>query len=396
MGDDDDFAAMFEASVQGPGQAVRKLKAGQRVEGTIVAISKDTIFVDLGTRTEARLARSAVTDAKGNLSVAVGERIQATIARPEGRGAAELKLSLGGGGADELRLALEAGTSVEGEFSKAVKGGLEVDIGGTRAFCPASHVDLAYVKDLEVYVGQTHAFKVIEIRDRGRSIVVSRKAALQEARAAQAEEVLGSLEPGAELEGVVQTLQNYGAFVDIGGVQGLVHVSEISHARVSSPADALAVGEKVRVKVISVDRTEPDNPRISLSMKALVQRPESPGGNDDEQNVLTATVSKVESFGVMVETSAGVGLVPNGDLDLPRGSDPRRAFKPGDTLEVVVARRDPSGKLRFSAKAVREVEEHQAYRSFSASQKQKKGKGGDKLGSLGDLLKGIELPDGKR
>lgn len=397
MSEDDDFAAMFEASVQGRPRAARPLKAGQRVEGTVVAISKDTVFVDLGTRTEARLPRTAVTDERGEVTVAVGDRIQATLARPEDHSPAELTMSLGSGGTDDLRIAMDAGTDVQGEFTKAIKGGLEVTIGGTRAFCPASQVDTTYVKDLEIYVGQTHPFRVLEVKDRGRSVVVSRRAALQAQQAEQAQKVLETLEPGVDIDGVVQTLQPYGAFIDLGGVQGLIHVSEISHTRVTSPSDMLAVGEKVRVRVLSIDRTKAESPRISLSMKALTQQPASNTPETDAAEVITATVNKVEPFGVLVDTPIGSGLVPNAALDLPRGSDPRRAFKPGHTFEVVLQRREPSGKLRFSAKAVREVEEHQAYRSFAAEQrKTNKSSKGDKLGSLGDLLKGIQLPERKR
>ena len=391
MAEDEDFAALFEAQMQGEPRGGRKLEAGQTVQGRVVQISDDTIFVDLGTRLEAQMPRNEMLDEHGNVKVAVGDVITATVAKPEGRGAALLKTSLGGHGTDlrELELAAQSGAPVEGEFTKAVKAGLEVDIGGRRAFCPASQVDLVYVGDLETFVGQKHFFKVLEVRDNGRSIVVSRKAVLEEERSKQAAAALDRLTEGAEVEGIVQSLQPYGAFVDLGGVQGLVHVSEIAHTRVSSPSDVLSVGETVRVRVNSIEQQPSGSPRLSLSMKALVQDSARATPNAE---VVTATVNKVESYGVLVDTPSGSGLVPNGELALPPGSDPRRAYNPGDTLDVVLQRREPSGRMRFSAKAVNEVQEREAYQAFT--QKRGKGQKSDKLGSLGDLLKNVDLSGG--
>jgi small subunit ribosomal protein S1 len=248
-----------------------------------------------------------------------------------------------------------------------------------------------------VFVGQRHFFRVLEVRDNGRSVVVSRKALLLAEREQKASELAGRIEVGAELDGIVQSIQPYGAFVDVGGLQGLVHVSEMAHTRVSSPSDLVEVGESVRVKVTAIESTasgKPSDMRISLSMKALVQPSESdaaPAPGSDE--VITATVIKVEGFGILVDTPAGQGLVPNGELVLPPGSDPRRAFSPGDTLPVVLLRRDGgSGRLRFSAKSVEEVEARKNFRQFREDQK----KGTRGFGNLGDLaakLAGLELPD---
>lgn len=386
MAEDEDFAEMFEAQMRDT-KPVQKTKAGQTVRGTVVAISDDVVFVDIGTRREAQLPRTAVLDAQRNVTLAVGDEISATVAKPEGRAAAELKMSLGGEGTDvaELEVAAQSGAPVEGEFTKAVKAGIEVDIGGRRAFCPASQVDLTYVSDLETFVGQKHFFKVLEVREGGRSIIVSRKALLEDERNRQAGELLERLHEGDEIEGIVQTIQPYGAFIDIGGIQGLVHVSEIAHTRVTSPSDVLSVGESVRVRVQSIQAQPSGPPRISLSMKAMVQPPQ--GGAAAELEIITATVSKIENYGVLVETPGGSGLVPTAELALPPGSDPRRAFQPGDTFEVVLQRKDPSGKLRFSARAVEKVEEQKAYRAFTKG----KGEKSDKLGSLGDLMKGLDL-----
>jgi small subunit ribosomal protein S1 len=383
--DDDDFAALFEASMQG-GKKRAPYEPGQSVQGVVVAIDDDTVFVDVGTRTEGRLPRAELVDGAGKLTVAVGDNVRAVVVNARRGDAPVLTVALGRHdvGVAQLEAALQSGIPVEGEVSRAVKGGLEVTVGGMRAFCPASQVDLAYVKDLEQFVGQQHFFKVIEIREGGRSIVVSRRAVLQDERDKQAEALVSRLEPGAELDGIVQSLAPYGAFIELGGVQGLLHVSEISHARVSSPADALSVGEKVRVQVLSIEKqADPKKPpRISLSMKALVQ---PTAAAVDEREVVTGKVSKVESWGAIVDTPAGSGMVPVAELDIPPGSDPRRVLTLGQELEVVLIRREASGKLRFSARAVSEVQEKKAFAAF------RKGGKSESLGSLGDLLKNVDL-----
>lgn len=403
---DDDFATLFEHSMAtgaaaAPRALDQQLRAGQVIQGIIVAIGDDTVFVDVGTKAEARLERSAVVDKHGELKVHVGDSIKATVAYAGGHGPPRLVLSYGAGGLDvaALEIAVQSGTPVEGEVSKAVKAGLEVDVGGVRAFCPASQVDLGYVADLEVFVGQRHFFRVLEVREGGRSVVVSRKALLLAEREEKAAELATRLEVGAELDGIVQSIQPYGAFVDIGGLQGLVHVSEMAHSRVGSPSDIVSVGESVRVKITAVETPssgKPQDTRISLSMKALVQPSESdsaPAAGSDE--VVTATVVKVEPFGVLVDTPAGQGLVPNGELALPPGSDPRRAFSPGDTLDVVLLRRDGgTGRLRFTAKGVEEVEARRNFRQFREDQRKSGG-----FGSLGDLagkLAGMKLPEGPK
>jgi small subunit ribosomal protein S1 len=400
---DDDFATLFEQSMAtGAAAAPRprsaQLRPGQVVQGTIVAIGDDTVFVDVGTKAEARLERSAVTDAQGQLRVSVGDPLRATVAHV-GHDGPRLVLAYGAGGLDAaaLELAAQAGTPVEGEVRKAVKAGLEVEVGGVRAFCPASQVELGYVADLEVFVGQRHFFRVLEVREGGRSVVVSRKALLLAEREQKAAELAGHIEVGAELDGIVQSIQPYGAFVDLGGLQGLVHVSEMAHTRVGSPSDLVSVGESVRVKVTAVEAAasgKPQDMRISLSMKALVQPSESEQApNPAAEEVITATVVKVETFGIIVDTPSGQGLVPNAELALPPGSDPRRTYSPGVTLDVVLMRHGGgSGRLRFSAKSVEEVEARRNFRQFRDDQK-KSGKGFGSLGDLASKLAGMQLPD---
>lgn len=381
MASDDDFAALFEQSLKsGKAEGTRKLERGQVVEGTVVAIGDDTVFVDVGTKSEGRVAKSSLADDKGVLKVKVGDKLRLTVIRAGGREAPELAASLGNNvDAAMLDLARQSGTPVEGEITKAVKAGLEVDVGGVRAFCPASQIEIGYAADLATYVGQRHFFRVLEVRDGGRSVVLSRKALLQAEREQKGAELLARLEVGSEVDGIVQSIQPYGVFVDLGGAEGMVHVSELAHNRVANPSDVVAVGEQVRVKVLSIEANPKGGTRVSLSMKALVQ-PEAAPSSDE---ILNGTVGRIEHHGIWVDTPSGGGFVSVAELGLPPGSDPRRAYQVGQTIEVVVLRRDNSGKLRLSVKAVADAESRRNFRDFRTGE----GGGSRSLGSLGDLLR---------
>jgi small subunit ribosomal protein S1 len=383
MSEDEDFAALFEQSMTTKAGARAQLETGARVEVTVVQIGKDTVFVDAGTRAEGEIARHELEDDYGRLTVKVGDRLRVTVARGGDR--PTLVTRFGGGGLAELEAALESGAPVEGTVSKAVKGGLEVQIGKHRAFCPASQVHITYTPDISIYEGQTLQFKILEIRDNGRSIVVSRKALQQDERAIAGRETLAQLESGQIVDGTVQTIQPYGAFVDLGGVEGLIHISEIGHGRVERVGDVVAIGEQIKVKILSIEPGPDGSPRISLSLRQASQAPE--GAADKpvaDKTVVDAEVVKVEAFGVFVETATGAGIVPTRELDLPPNGDPRRAYPVGKQVRVVAIGTDEKGRTRFSMRRVDEVEARANYNQFQAAQRSS---GKDGVGSLGELLK---------
>lgn len=392
---DEDFAAMFEAQGAQRARLNKQVRKGQLVEGTVVEIGASGVFVDIGAKTEGRIDREQLLDKEGNLKVKVGDKLRATVASTHD--GIHLVVALGRAGFDtaSLELALQSGVPVEGSISKAVKAGLEVEIGGVRAFCPASQVELGFAQDLERFVGTKQFFKVLEIRDGGRSVIVSRKAVLKDERENQARAVRERLEVGAELEGIVQSIQPYGAFIDLGGIEGMVHISELGHGRVEKVADVVKIGETVRVRVLGIEPrgTGPNDIKISLSMKSSDQ-PAAAAPAADE--VLHGKVAQVTNFGVFVDTDKGRGLVPMGELGLPPNADAKRAFPVGKEVDVVVlGRGGESGKLRFSIQGVAVAEERSAYRSFA--QEAKKGGANKGLGSLGDLLKDLKdkVPEGK-
>ena len=387
---DDDFAQMFEATAATTqGRGSRRVRTGQMVEGIVAEIGSNGVFVDIGAKAEARIEREQLTDKEGNLKVKVGDKIRATVASA-GREGILLVVQIGRGGVDTqaLELAKQSGVPIEGTVSKAVKAGLEVEIGSVRAFCPASQVDIGFVQELEHFVGQKYFFKVMEVKDNGRSVIVSRKAVIKDERENQAKVVRERLSVGVELDGIVQSIQPYGAFIDLGGIEGLVHISELGHGRVDRVEDVIKVGEAVKVRVIALDpRGTGGDLKISLSMKSADQPEQAQVAAD---TMLVGKVAEIAGFGVFVDTEQGRGLVPMSELGIPHGADPKRAFPIGKEVEVVVLSRDQkTGKLRLSIKGVAAAEERSNYKSFAQQNKKASG-GGKGMGSLGDLLQGLD------
>ena len=399
MSSNDDFRSFMEQSAPA---SVRRLTKGERVRGRVVHIGSDSVFVDLGGRADARVERLELQRPDGSLSVAVGDELEATVVDPFHNDGPLLVVTLGGqgGGIDvrELQLALETGTPVEGRFTKVQKGGLEVTVGNTRAFCPASQLSTSYVAELEPLVGSTARFAVLEIKEEGRSVIVSRRKVLEVEKAEASRARLVEIKEGAILSGTVSSIQKFGAFVDLGGVEGLVHISEITRARVERVDDVLSLGERVEVKVLKIEMPEEGSKhgaRIALSMKALLAAapsaaatPAAPPPSKDA--VLEGTVVKHLPHGLVVETKQGEGLVPARELDVQEGRDLRRAFPIGEVIQVVLL--DAArGRLRFSATKVSEVQARNDFRDYKPAQASEgTGAGGALAAALGKLS--LDLP----
>jgi small subunit ribosomal protein S1 len=378
----DDFASLFESA---PGAARQRqtthFTAGQRVEGTVLGISAGLVSVDIGGRADATIELIEFDQQV----VKVGDRIVTTVAEARHEGC-RLTLSLGRGGtnvsADVLRLASESGTPVTGTVTAAVKGGFSVEIAGIRAFCPISQIDLTYVTTPEVYVGQTLDFRVVEFKEGGRNVVVSRRKLLDEQRQADRTRLAQNLQPGSVVVGTVQSTNKHGVIVDIGGLDGFIHVSELSRNRVSAPEDVVQVGETVSAQVLTIEQGD-RGLSVRLSLKALVPA-EAPSAGPPQDQVLAAEVVRHVGIGIIVATAHGEGLVPTRELALPPGADPRRAYAVGRKLDVVLVHRDAqTGRLRFSVDRVDDVVERNNFRDFGQS-----GQRAGALGSLGELLAG--------
>lgn len=378
----DDFASLFESTQStSKKRQTARFTAGERVEGTVLSISAGLVSVDVGGSADATIELIEFEERP----VKVGDRIQAVVAEPRKEGP-RLTLSLGRGGsalrADALRLAKEGGTPVSGTVTTLVKGGFSVEVAGVRAFCPISQIEASYVTTPEAYVGQTFDFKVIEYAEGGRNVVLSRRKLLEEQRQVAGAALAASLNVGAVVSGVVQSTTKHGAIVDLGGVGGFIHVSELSRSRVSSPEDVVNVGDTVSAQVLSIAQGE-RGLDVRLSLKALAA-PEPPKAEPPPDQVLEAEVVRHVGNGLIVTTSFGEGLVPTRELALPPGADHRRTYPVGRKLQVVLVSREPSsGKLRFSVDKVEDVVERKNYRDFGDQAKASKS-----LGSLGELMQG--------
>ncbi len=344
--DDEDFAAMFSQEALPPRP---HFELGMSVEGTIIQIGQDFAYVDLGSKAEAAIAVDELKGEDGHFIYHPGDAIKAKIASFDGG----IKLSRSGGASFAVEEAFLAGLPVNGRVESTNKGGFEVAVLGQRAFCPISHIDRAYTEDPSIHLGATYAFKITEYDKGGRRFVVSRKALLEEEDRVRREELRTRLKVGAILEGKVRSLRDYGAFVDIGGIDGLVHVSEIAHTRIKHPSEVLKEGDDVRVLVlehIALGKTE----RISLSIKQLLQDPWTDAPNWlFADNNRTGTVTKLMPFGAFVELAPGIeGLIHLSEMRHQRVNNPAEVLDVGNVVDVRILSVDPENKrISLSLKA---------------------------------------------
>jgi small subunit ribosomal protein S1 len=309
----EDFAAMFEASIQ-----AKRFERGQTLEGTIVAIGPEVAFVDVGGKGEATIGIDELKDAEGHLEVAVGDRIQAVLVSTVGGLTLSRRLARGAATERQLEDAFHSGLPVEGKVEKAVKGGYEVRIGGQRAFCPFSQIDTLRSADPSAHEGHVYAFRIIEHKEGGKNLIVSRRALLEEEQRAGAAEVRQSIVVGAVLTGHVTSVRDFGAFVDLGGgVQGLLHVSEMGWSRVADTSQVVKPGEEITVKVLRVDD---DKQKISLGLKQLTADPWSRVPETYEiGQVRTGRVTRITEFGAFVELEPGVEALAHASTFAPTG-----------------------------------------------------------------------------
>lgn len=342
MTDDDDFAALFAQTAQGqakPGAAVKRPKPGDLVTGVITSIGKDALFVDLGGKAEGVLDREQVVADDGTIRLKVGDKVEARVAGERG-GALVLRVRMARGSEAKAELvsALELGIPVEGKVNGVIKGGLDVDVAGVRGFCPASQVDAKFVADQSVFVGQRLQFRVTQY-ERG-NLVLSRRALLEEDNAKKAEALKDKLEVGAVLRGRVTGFKPFGAFVDLGGLEGMLHVSELGHSRVDKPEDVLALGQELDVQVKSIEpAVDGKRPRIALSIKALMDDPWGQAVKSLTAGAtVTGTVTRLQPFGAFVEVLPTIeGLVHVSELGAGRRiNHPKEVVAVGQTVEVII------------------------------------------------------------
>ncbi len=313
--------------------------AGDKVSGTIIQIGDADAFVDCGLRTELPISLTELQDADGNLQFEVGQVITAHVQKAQDGFKLTMAINLREAGMKALQDAHESGTPVEGKVQETNKGGFAIDLGGKRGFCPFSQIDLRRIEDPSQFLGKKLKFKILELSEDGRNIVLSRRALLDADRQAQGDETRSSLNLGDVREGVVTRLVPFGAFVDIGGVEGLVHISQISHQRVGNPADVLTEGQTLKVKVMEIQNLgQGRSERISLSLKALAEDPwPANAGNLTPGTDVPGKVTRLVDFGVFVELLPGIeGLIHISELANRRIIHPREVLNEGEEINVRV------------------------------------------------------------
>ena len=314
-------------------------RLGSVIKGTVVAIEKGYVIVDTGFKSESRIEASEFTNAQGELEVQVGDQVDVVLkATDDGFG--ETVVSRGDAKRNEAWIALEKAfeeqATVTGYVNGKVKGGFTVELNGVRAFLPGSLVDVRPVRDSLNLEGQTLELKVIKLDQKRNNVVVSRRAVIETTNSADREEVLANLVEGSEVKGIVKNLTEYGAFVDLGGVDGLLHITDMAWKRVKHPSEVVTVGQEVTVKVLKFDK---EKTRVSLGLKQLGQDPwVAIAQNHPVNSKLTGKVTNLTDYGCFVEILDGVeGLVHVSEMDWTnKNIHPSKVVSVGDVVEVMV------------------------------------------------------------
>src|SRR5260221_8403438 len=352
-----DFAALFAESAQ---QKPGRLRPGQKVTARIAHLGGEVAFLDLGGKGEGIIdLRELRNENTGDLLARVGESIDGFVLSLAEGNVVITRSVPKGAGREVLQSALDSKIPVEGVVTGVNKGGLEVDLGGTRAFVPASQIDVRFVEDPAQFVGQKHKFRVTELR--GGNAILSRRALIEEERAGKAAELRKRLEVGAQLDGTVISVRDFGALVDLGGIEGLIHVSELSHARVAHAQDVVKPGQNVRVQVLRLEKDERGHEKIALSLRALEQDPwDAARPQLAEGKKLQGKVARLQPFGAFVELFPGVdGLVHVSALADRHIQHPREVVKEGETIWVEVESVDDASR-RVALRKITEEEAQSA------------------------------------
>jgi small subunit ribosomal protein S1 len=340
----DTFAALFEASIQGGDFG----KEGEIVQGTVVAVQRDNVVIDIGGKSEGIIPISEFSDATGQVTVKAGDRIDVYIeSRENDDGLVTLskekadKMKVW----DEISAACERDELIEGTISQRVKGGLSVTIkGGVKAFLPGSQVDLRPIRNLDKLIGQTYQFKVIKFNKKRGNIVLSRRVLLEKERDQQKSKTLETLEEGKIVKGVIKNITEYGAFVDLGGIDGLLHITDMSWGRVNHPSEVFQVGDEVTVKILKYNA---ETERVSLGLK---QTQEDPWSHAEEAypagKRVRGKVMSITDYGAFVELEPGVeGLIHVSEMSWTKKvKHPSKLLEVGQELECQVLDVDAKSK----------------------------------------------------
>jgi small subunit ribosomal protein S1 len=337
--DSENFMELYEESL-------KSIQEGEVVTGEIVQVDKEFVLVDIGYKSEGQIRIQEFIDPQGNLTANVGDKVEVLLERREDEEGA-LRLSKEKAAKikvwDQIKEIYENDGAIRGKITSRVKGGLSVDI-GLQAFLPGSQVDLRPVRDMDALVGTEHEFKIVKYNKRRGNIVLSRRAILEAQRISLRDQILMRLEEEAVLEGVVKNITDYGLFVDMGGIDGLVHITDMSWGRVGHPSEMHQVGDKITVKVLNFDK---ERERVSLGIKQLT--PDPWGKAEDKYTLGTRVKGRVVSltdYGAFVEVEQGVeGLIHVSEMSWTRKiRHPSQIVNVGDIVDALVLNMDVAKK----------------------------------------------------
>ena len=383
------FADLFQ---ENSSKSPRRLEPGQKITATIAGIAGNSVFLDVGGKNEGILDSSELLDAEGKVSAAIGDKVEVYFLRSSG-GEQLFTIKLGGGkNTTHLEEAWRNGIPVEGTVKEEIKGGFDITLGGSvRAFCPYSQMGMHRVADAGAeYTGRRMTFLVTRFEENGRNIVVSARALIEQERELQKEALQESLVEGATVQGTISSIRDFGAFVDIGGVDGLIPISEIGWSRVEDIKEHLTLGQEVTAVIKKLDWKAN---RITLSLKETLPNPwDAARERFTEGSVHTGTVARLTTFGAFVTLEPGVdGLIHISKLGGGRRiNHPREVLEVGQEVEVKVegvendTRKISLAPSDYVSSESTETAEKDEYKKFVATATPKKQE--ESMGSLGALL----------
>ena len=328
-----EFMALYEESISG-------IKEGQIVKGTVVSIGPSEVMVDIGFKSEGAVSIKEFSDPS---AIEINQEVEVFLENVEDQ---EGQVVLSKQKADFMRVwdsikdAHDTGNTVEGRLMRRIKGGIVVDLFGVEAFLPGSQIDIRQVKNFDQFIGQEFPFKIIKLNKARRNIVVSRRAVLEEERGRMREEIIKVLEEGQVREGVVKNITDFGAFIDLGGVDGLLHITDMSWGRVNHPSELVSIGDRIKVKVLNYDR---ERERISLGLKQLTTHPwENIEDKYPIDGQIRGKVVSITDYGAFVELEEGIeGLVHISEMSWTQHvRHPSKLVNIGDSVEVMVLKVD--------------------------------------------------------
>ena len=368
-----------------------RLKPGDKVSARIVKITPEWIFIDLGGKSEGAINARELQDESGTITVREGDMLSAYfLSTAHGEQVFSTRLGADSGADDYLEEAHHSGIPVEGTIEQEIKGGFAIKIAGAkRAFCPFSQIGLHRIEDSAALIGQKLTFKISSYQENGRNIIVSHRAVLEQERRERREDLKKTLQEGMTLTGTVSSLRDFGAFVDLGGVDGLIPMSELGWSRVERASDVLSTGQQVEVKVLAIDW---DRERIALSLKSCLADPWDTASNAFAQGTThIGTIARMTKFGAFVTLAPGIdGLVHVSRIGKGKSADTE--LRPGTQLTVIVQEFDrDKRRIALGLAEAGAVDEDKAqtealHKKYVRSESEAQNSTGS-LGTLGDILR---------